>query len=256
MNASTICKHSRFVVALAVCLCHSLQPTLAAPGAWTRKANVPIALDAHASCDVDGILYVLGGHKDVGLYTQLPTLFAYDPKTDSWTKADMPTARRFVAACAVSGIIYAIGGGGLIDTAPMDAVEAYDPQTDTWATKARLSSPRFSLSACAVDGIIYAIGGAIGATPTGFQGLTKVEAYDPQTDRWTPKANLPRPVLWGAASVVDGIIYVFSRKETFAYAPNTNRWTRKAAIPDWSLYSLFSTCGVVDGLADSPHQPG
>ena len=131
------------------------------------------------------------------LYTDgTQTLFAYDPKTDSWTnKAEMQTARRFVAACAVDGIIYAIGGGGLLSP-PTDAVEAYDPKTDTWMTKAKLSSPRFTVSVCAVDGIIYAIGGATGATFSDIQALTKVEAYNPKTDQWTPKAPLPTPVLW------------------------------------------------------------
>ena len=101
-----------FGAILACCLGHSLHPALAAPGSWTLKAPMPMALDAHASCEVDGILYVIGGHKDVGIYTQLPTLFAYDPKTDSWTrKKDMPTARRWPAACVVDGIIYVIGGG-------------------------------------------------------------------------------------------------------------------------------------------------
>jgi hypothetical protein len=63
---------------LACCLGHSLHPALAAPGSWTRKANMPMAFDGHASCEVDGILYVMGGHKDPGIYTQLKTLFAYD----------------------------------------------------------------------------------------------------------------------------------------------------------------------------------
>ncbi len=233
---------------LACCLGRNLPSASAAPGSWTRKADIPMALDTHASCEVDGILYVIGGHKDPGIYTQLPTLFAYDPKTDSWTrKADMPTARRWPAACAVDGIIYVIGGGGMFGPVT-NVVEAYDPKTDTWVPKARLSSSRSFLAACAVDGIIYAIGGGTGATMGGLNRLAKVEAYDPKTDRWTPKASLPIPMWWHAASAVNGLIYVFFLKDTFAYDPKADRWTRKALIPVSSLDSLYSASSEVDGI--------
>ncbi|MEK7675976.1 MAG: kelch repeat-containing protein [Verrucomicrobiota bacterium] len=235
---------------LACCLCHNLPLALAAPGSWTLKAPMPMALDAHASCAVDGILYVIGGHKDPGIYTQLPTLFAYDPKTDSWTsKKDMPTARRWPAASVVDGIIYVIGGGCMFSPA-LDTVEAYDPKTDTWMTKAHLPAARSSVAACAVDGIIYAIGGLVGTISAGnMQRSATVEAYDPKTNHWTPKASLPEASAFHTANAVNGIIYVFFKKQTFAYDPQTNRWTYKAPIPTWSLNSLFTASSVVDGIA-------
>ena len=260
MKATTVRKHigttilSRptiwFGAILACCLGQNLHPALAAPGSWTRKAPMPMALDAHASCEVDGILYVIGGHKDVGVYTQLPTLFAYDPKTDSWTrKKDMPTARRWPAACVVDGVIYVIGGGGMFSPA-LNALEAYDPKTDTWMAKAHFPAARSSVAACAVDGIIYGIGGVIGTISAGnMQALATVEAYDPKTDQWTPKTRLPKAAAFHLANAVDGLIYVFSEKDTFAYDPKTDRWTRKAPIPTWSLNSLFATSSVVDGIA-------
>jgi N-acetylneuraminic acid mutarotase len=210
---------------------------------------MPIAFDAHASCEVDGILYVIGGHKDVGVYTQLATLFAYDPKTDSWTnKTAMPTARRWPGACVVDGIIYVIGGGCMFSPAT-NAVEAYDPKTDTWVTKAHLPTARSAVGACAVDGIIYAIGGAIGTISAGnMQGLATVEAYDPKTDQWSPKKPLPTPSAFVPANAVNGIIYTFYDKATFAYDPTTNGWTRKAPIPAWSLNSRFSASSPVDGI--------
>jgi N-acetylneuraminic acid mutarotase len=234
---------------LAYCLGLSLHPALAAPGSWTLKTPMPLALDAHASCEVDGILYVIGGHKDVGVYTQLPTLFAYDPKTDSWTrKTDMPTARRWPAACVVDGIIYVIGGGCMFSPA-LNAVEAYDPQTDTWVTKAHLPAARSAVSACAVDGIIYAIGGVIGTISAGNgQVLTTVEAYDPKTDQWSQKASLPTAGGFAPANAVNGIIYVFFHRQTFAYDPTANRWTTKASIPTWSLNSYFTASSAVDGI--------
>jgi len=71
MKAITVRKHigttllSRptiwFGAILACCLGHHLNSASAAPGSWTRKANMPMALDAHASCEVDGILDVVPG---------------------------------------------------------------------------------------------------------------------------------------------------------------------------------------------------
>jgi hypothetical protein len=257
MNAITVRKHiartilSRLTTWLAAILacyfCHSLHPALAAPGSWTRKADMPMAFDGHASCEVDGILYVMGGHKDPGIYTQLGTLFAYDPQTDSWTrKTDMPTARRFPTACAVDGIIYVIGGGGWFDPTS-SAVEAYDPRTDTWVTKTPMPTARFALSASAAGGIIYAIGGIKGLAGSP-QFLATVEAYDPTTDQWTRKTSLPKAVFDGVANAVNGRIYIFFQKETFAYDRETDRWTTKARIPTLSLNSLFTTSSEVDGI--------
>ena len=92
---------------LACSLGHSLPSALAAPGSWTRKADMPIARGGHAACEVDGVLYVMGGGTQTNSdFPQLQSLLAYDPKADTWTpKRDMPTARRFLAACAVDGII-------------------------------------------------------------------------------------------------------------------------------------------------------
>jgi N-acetylneuraminic acid mutarotase len=198
---------------------------------------------------VDGILYVIGGHKDPGVYTQLPTLFAYDPKTDSWVrKQDMPTARRWPAACVVDGIIYVIGGGGMFSP-DLNAVEAYDPKTDTWVAKAPLATARSGVCACAVDGVIYAIGGATGTISAGnLRRTTTMEAYDPKTDRWTRKATLPTPMGWGAACAVNGVIYAFCIKDAAAYDPTTDRWTRKASIPSWSLRCLGASFSAVDGI--------
>ena len=120
---------------------------------------MPSPASTPASCVVDGILYVMGGHYPY--HNRARTVWAYDPQTDSWTrKADMPTARRFPAAAAVDGIIYVVGGtGGGWPGAAVLPVAAYDPKTDTWTNKANMPTGRATLAACAVDGIIYAIGG-------------------------------------------------------------------------------------------------
>ncbi len=229
----------------ACCLCLNPQPALAAPGSWTQKADLPLAILGPGACSVDGILYVVGGDRvsDAQAFEQLGTLFAYDPTTDTWSrKTDMPTARRMLTAAAVDGIIYVIGGGGWLNPVT-GAVEAYDPKTDTWVTKTPMPVPRALLSACAVNGIIYTIGGADSSSD-----LATVEAYDPKTDQWTGQADLPIAAYFGAVNAVNGLIYACYGKETFAYDPQAHRWTNKAPIPTRSLNSYGSASSVADGI--------
>ncbi|RKU31582.1 hypothetical protein C6499_04250, partial [Candidatus Poribacteria bacterium] len=59
---------------------------------------------------------------------------------EEWTqKADMINPRLFFSVSAVDGELYVIGG---TLAAPMDSVEAYVPETDTWQKRARLNAPR------------------------------------------------------------------------------------------------------------------
>jgi Kelch motif protein len=56
------------------------------------------------------------------------------------TKASMPTARYLHSTSVVNGIIYRVGG--TIDFNPNwpGTVDAYDPASDTWTTKASMNA--------------------------------------------------------------------------------------------------------------------
>ena len=98
----------------------------------------------------------------------------------------MPIPRLFFSVSAIDNEIYVIGGM-LAD--PLDAVDAYIPETDKWVQKASLPSARAGVVTCEVDGKIYAIGGWDSQNPA----LGTVEEYDPTTDTWTQKADMPTP---------------------------------------------------------------
>ena len=79
----------------------------------------------------------------------------------------MPTARSGLAATTLDGHVYAMGGTYAIaqifgiGAVGVDAVEAYDPATDTWATRASLPIPRvYPNGAATIDRHIYLPGGA------------------------------------------------------------------------------------------------
>ncbi len=228
-------------------------------GTWTQKADMPTARCVMDSAVVDGKIYVIGG-APVN-YGATAVVEEYDPATDTWsTRADMPTARQMETVAVVGGIIYVIGGNEGLPAGDRDlsVVEAYDPATDTWTRKADMPAARCGPTSAVVDGIIYVIGG-MSATPAGYQAddvevLSTVEAYDPATDIWTRKADMPTARYFTGACVVDGRIYVsggitawkgYSNISTVEiYDPRTDTWTKGADMPraKWG-----HTASAVDG---------
>jgi N-acetylneuraminic acid mutarotase len=105
------------------------------------------------------------------------------------------------------------------------------------------------LAASVLDGKIYVIGGVIGGV--GGSGTSIVEEYDPATDTWTRKANMPTSRKALCASAVAGKIYAsgggtgfgnpFSALE--AYDPTTDTWTTKADMP---IPRYFHSTSAVD----------
>jgi hypothetical protein len=81
-----------------------------------------------------------------------------------------------------------------------------------------------------------------------------VEAYNPATDTWTTKGDMPGPMAALSTCVVDGIIYAIGGfadaamtglSTVKAYDPKTDTWTAKAPMP--TPRAALST-SVVDGI--------
>jgi len=160
---------------------------------------------------------------------------------DVWTqRADMPTPRWGHTSAVVNGKIYVIGGGSSeTDFRYLSSVEEYDPLADTWAKKADMPTARgwTSPSSAVVRGRIYVIGGDRGSP---LLCLPIVEEYDPSTDTWTRKADMPTP-RWGLATcTVNGKIYAIGGYPPKGYVglttvevydPATDSWSQKADMP-------------------------
>jgi len=137
-------------------------------------------------------------------------------------------------------------------------------QGGTWTKKADMPTARQSLSTSVVDGTIYAIGGvAGGGDPFNLiQVFSTVEAYDPSTDTWTKKTDMPTPRFIFSTSVVDGIIYAIGGAEDTTYAglstveaydPSTDTWTKKTDIPTprWAV-STAVVNGIIYAIGGAP----
>ena len=187
--------------------------------------------------------------------------------TAQWTqKADMPTARYYFSTSVVDGKIFAIGGEtqmekGEFGARALSKVEMYDPKTDTWDLRADMPTPRSAAATSVVDGKIYAIGGEQSEKIKRYKGhvnkikvLPTVEMYDPATDTWTQKADMPTPRSYLSTSVMDGKIYAIGgmlitnkqyRLETVeVYDPATDRW---AKVRDMNHPRSCAAIGVVNG---------
>ncbi len=221
---------------------------------WERKIDMPTARSRVATLVVDGKIYAIGGaeRKKFAIgpgwghsSKLLPVVEMYDPATDTWTqKADMPVTRGG-STCVVDGKIYIIGGiAGNREEWRLDIVDIYDPATDTWAKAKSMNHARSVASVSVVDGKIYAMGGngwpQIPNHPGPF--LSSIEVYDPKTNRWTEKTEMPTPKSGHTASVINGKIYVIGGgfrgnglyvylSTVQVYTPKTDRWTQEPDMP-------------------------
>lgn len=216
---------------------------------WIARSPMPTARYSLAAAGLNGKIYAIGGSQYPGSQLNGPRIQAlnaveeYDPARDTWaTRSNMPNRRMGHKAAALNGKIYVIGGvlnnveGQMITTG---LVEAYEPLTDSWETKAAMPTPRTGPEIVVVNDRIYAIGGWYASNPYKFYNsiIDAVEEYDPSTDSWNTKAPIPNRRLWPASGVVDGEIYVvggiyydpYNLNQKFN--PLANAWFPKTPMP-------------------------
>ena len=175
---------------------------------WREIAPMHHARDQHAAAvDRKNRLFVFGGTSvSVGLErdqdesteawdargeafdrqanASLRSVEMYDPGTNTWTeRAPLRTPRQAMGAdLGADGRIYDVGGApSYMHPKPMDVVEIYDPETDTWETGPPLVYPRRSHAVVATpDGKIYAIGGFVAPREKGLRDQLLGAKVDPQ----------------------------------------------------------------------------
>ena len=188
-----------------------------ATNTWSRKANMPTARRDLAASAVDGKIYAIGGLSGA---VKLSLVEAYDPATDTWTqKAFMLTPREGLATSVVNGKIYAVGGND--GSGRRTVVEEYDPATNTWTRKADMPTPKVALSAATANGKLYAFGGSPNSFPYG-PVLAIVEEFDPTTNAWIKRADMPTARSFLATSTVNEKVYAIGGFTTgFPFTPTS-----------------------------------
>jgi len=128
---------------------------------------------------------------------------------------------------------YAYVGGGV----GSKRFYKFDPINGSWTQLADI--PSGFNRGWAFSFVINGIGYVCGGDKTGsFDVYKDVRAYDPATDTWTQKANLPIAMDGAYACSVNGKGYVIGGfngsaavSTTYEYNPNTDSWTTKASYP-------------------------
>ena len=159
---------------------------------------------------------------------------------------------------AENGKIYYMGGcfgvGGCDTQGYLeDAVQVYDPDTQSWSLGAPMPVTRGNFAAVlGPDGRIYAIGGNTMDYP---YPTDAVDAYDPGTNTWTIIRPLPAPVIAQAAGTgADGLIYVIGGCSQApdecgglvqVYDPSTGTWTTQT--PSLNLGGSGTAVTAPDG---------
>ncbi|KAG2482368.1 hypothetical protein HYH03_018688 [Edaphochlamys debaryana] len=161
---------------------------------------------------LDGKIYIMGGTLEVdGL--PIDTVEVYDIASNTWGKTGKLTMPR-IDACgaAINGKVYIIGGydGNFRSLASLEVIDpatstaTAEPQPALLPASANLIGDRADCRAVTVDGYIYALGGtkfvdkgeAICNSADWIQCyefLSSVERFDPNTQRWSPRAAMINP---------------------------------------------------------------
>jgi N-acetylneuraminic acid mutarotase len=148
--------------------------------------------------------------------------------------APMPGgARQEFNVAALKGIVYAVGAFGT--AADSKRLEAYDPATNTWTTKASIPFSSDHPNVAATADKLYILGEV---------GAQNSAEYDPATNMWTMKAPVPTQRAASATAAIGTKIYVAGGamgsngasfgptvRDFAAYDTATNTWETLDPIP-------------------------
>jgi N-acetylneuraminic acid mutarotase len=174
-------------------------------GRWASQQPSPLSRSEVGAARIGRSIYVVGGFiAPDGATTN--RVARYDLRTGSWAEtAPMPIAVNHPAVAASGGRLFVYGGytasGAL--SGETDALQRYDPATDSWATLAGSGLRRAAATIAAVGRKLYAIGGAGGGS-----ALTATQVYDVPTGTWAPAPSMRVAREHLASGAIDGRILV------------------------------------------------
>jgi N-acetylneuraminic acid mutarotase len=178
--------------------------------------------------------------------------------SNSWqTRAPMPGPRWNFASGVVNNstgqsTLYVFGGAD--DHGNVTRVEAYDYTTNSWTTKASQFERTYLNGTGVIGGKIYIAGGVVEVGEGTIVYKKTLVVYDPATDAFTPKADMPRTLALGVTGVMGGKLYVVGgrcgecspqvSRRMYRYDPTTNAWS---FLPWAPRAHLHGASGVING---------
>ncbi|MFA5365079.1 MAG: kelch repeat-containing protein [Candidatus Bathyarchaeia archaeon] len=219
---------------------------------WRSKASMPTTRSDFGIAVYDGKIYAFGGATcdgpAYGGVTLTDVNEVYDPETDTWeNRTSLPTPRMSFNAHTVGDKIFTLSGveyRAQFLIFGVGVTEVYDPQTDSWTTKARIPIPVWGYASAAVGNEIFVIGG-VKSKPMGTNIAKLNQVYDLTTNSWSNKSA---PIIGlykssaGATTgefahvkitVVGGLesLYVPYNDKTQVYDPTNDTWRWGTSMP-------------------------
>ncbi len=199
-------------------------------GPWTRKSSIPTeARTFPFAYSYNGEGYVGMGATRFQVDSQGETgdTWKYNPGNDTWTQVNNSADKKRYSLTffQIADRIYM--GGGMINGNPFNDFYESDAENISWERKETPPHPTMSgTSSFVIDNKAYVCGGVFGR---------QVWQYDPSTDQWMRKADLPEDNrYWAFAFDLNGKGYFACGKvsantfvqDLWEYNTQTNRWTK------------------------------
>ena len=167
-------------------------------GHWITDAPLGRGRAAGAAAVVGDKIVLVGGRDSHGLIS-VSEVFDGTRWRDA---AAMPEPSDHLAAVSDGSALYAVGGAKLSPDHSSQALQRYDPATDSWKRLPNMPRPRGGLGAALVDGRIIAVGGADLTSVS-----TTVEYYDMASRKWGTLASLLNGTHGAGVAAVNDILY-------------------------------------------------
>lgn len=141
--------------ALATCLDYDFSTD-----SWSMLPDLPMPRSHAAAMRLeDGTLIVAGGLSSLDSARPLGDVWALLLNATEWVP--LAPMRRARGGCAYGTVFgHLVCAGGEAGTGAVEAVETYDPNTDTWTTQEDMPERRAGARGAAIGGRLYVPGGA------------------------------------------------------------------------------------------------
>lgn len=145
---------------------------------WSRGDALPAWRGGMGAAAVGATIYLIGGTTAEGACVN--SVIAYDISARTWSnKAPLPQGLCSPAVTVANGRIYAIGGQINGGSAVTNAVESYDPTSDSWRTEPAIQTARVAAAAGTIGCTIVVAGGGNPSTTLNTTELLPLSGCTP-----------------------------------------------------------------------------
>lgn len=207
-------------------------------GTWSTAtvSGTPTARHEAAMVAIGGKGYLMGGRG-------VKPVEEFDPATRSWRRLGLtPIEIHHFQPVAHGNLVYAVTAmtGKYPKETALDAVQLYDPATDTWRRGPEIPPDRRRGGAGTAvwDGKIYVACGIVDGHTSGT--VAWFDEFDLESGSWRELPDAPRPRDHFSAAVADGRLYLVGGRNTSYHEPNNFTAFFGAVIGEVDVYDFAS----------------